>query len=138
MPLRAEQASMTKWDWDLAAREITKGAEEALRYADEARLQAEQYERDLRRALEEQAKATIASMVSPAERDAAERLVTRGVRIVDEVGAWLVGRSPVGLAQKLLPELRAGVGELQDFFRARDDAGLPASNSPPAPARPAP
>jgi hypothetical protein len=122
-------------DLELATREATRTAEDWLRRLDELRVQAEQVERELARALEQEARAKVAAYVQPAQRDAAERLVSRGVRVADEVGAWLWGRSPLGLAQRLLPELRGAAGDLKEFI---DIGGWPPPASPPAPANVAP
>lgn len=109
---------MAALDSDALARE----AEALLKRLDDLRRDLEAMQRELRRAAEQKAQELVAQGVPLAQQEAAQALVTRGVRICDEVGAWLVGRSPLGLAQRLLPELRAGAEEVQAFLRAGDGA----------------
>lgn len=103
----------------LDAEAIVKEAEALLARLDELRLQLEGFQRELRAAAEQQLRGLVEGSMPPERRAAADKLVVRGLRIADEVSAWVVGRSPVGLAQRLLPELRAGMGELQQFLMAR-------------------
>ena len=122
-------------DLDEATREASRAAEDLLRKLDELRVQAERLERDLAKAVEQEARAKVAALVKPEQRETAERLVSRGVRVCDEVGSWMWSRSPWGLAQKLLPELRGAAEDLRAFV---DEGGLPPSSAAPPPARPAP
>ncbi|HEV8361297.1 MAG TPA: hypothetical protein VGR28_12670 [Candidatus Thermoplasmatota archaeon] len=109
-------------------------AEDALRRLDQARRDAEKAAREIREALEQQLEQTAAQW-APDRAAEAQKLAQRTVRIADEIVDWAVGRSPWGLADRLIPELRDGVGELRAFLDAKP---LPESKSGPAPARPAP
>jgi ElaB/YqjD/DUF883 family membrane-anchored ribosome-binding protein len=109
-------------------------AEDALKRLDQARRDAERAAREIREALEQQLEQSAAQW-APDRAAEAQQLMKRTVRIADEVVDWAVSRSPWGLADRLIPELREGVAELRAFLDAKP---LPESKSGPAPARPAP
>jgi hypothetical protein len=115
--------------------QLARDAGDLVARLDELRLQLEAFEREARKAAEEWAEQQVVGLVPPYQQAQAKRVVDRSLRIADEVGAWLVGRSPLGLAQRLLPEVRAGLVEVRDLLAAGKP---PASSSPPPPARPAP
>lgn len=132
---------MAGLDLDGAARD----AQAWLDALDQVRAQAEATLHDLRVAAEDKALEVVVQVVEPARQPAAKAVVRRGMRIADEVGAWVVAKSPLDLARRLLPELKAGLGEVQAFLATPPGSGgdghhanMPASRSPPAPARPAP
>jgi hypothetical protein len=118
-------------DLDLA--QLTREAEQMAARLDDMRRDLEAFRAELVRAAEEKAEEAVASLVAEPQRPAALRLARRGIRVADEVSAWVVGRTAVGLAQRLLPEVRLALADVQELLQP-----LPVSRSGPAPASPAP
>lgn len=99
-------------DWEACAKE----AEAWIARLDQFRKDLEETERGLRKAAEEQALAWVKGAVPAGKQAEAERLVHDGARILEEVGSWLVSRSPIGLAQRLLPEFRTAAEDARAFL----------------------
>lgn len=133
MPSRAQRAPMA---FDLDLERAAAEAESLMRKLDDVRRGVEELQRQLREAAEERAKEWVMENVPPERRAAAEALLQDALRIADEVGEWLVARSPVGLLQRLVPELRAAAEDARRFLEPVPERA--SVTTPPTPARRAP
>jgi hypothetical protein len=112
------------------AEDALRGAKEAAAHLDDWREAAVKLEGELAEAFFREAEGAIDRFLLDAQREPAKALLHRGASIAGEVAAWAFSRSQWGLAARLLPELRAGLADLERLVQATRGAdGQPAAPS---------
>lgn len=146
MPSQGPRGTMARLDLDATAKELEK----LLAEVEKLGKRIEELQHQVGRAADEQAHAAVDRYIAEPQQADAHRIVSRGFRVADEVGTWMGAQGPAALARKLLPEVRAGLTEVQAYFAsARTQAevqaakpsngdSLPRSRTPPTPGRPTP